>query len=61
MQRFDSYILSYSTTILHHDRLEVKYFHFAQFFSMLIKQLLDLDKVRTDNEIFEIELWMVSQ
>ena len=49
-------------------RLELKYFHFAQFYSMLIEQLIDLEKVRTDNLKFRTDLrdrvmdgWSVTQ
>ena len=49
-------------------RLELKYLHFAQFCSMLIEQLIDLEKERTDNLKFRTDLrdrvmdgWSVTQ
>ena len=59
-------LINTSYHILH--RLELKYFHLAQFFSMLIEQLIALEKVRTDDLKFRIDLqdrvmngWSVTQ
>ena len=36
-------------------RVELKYFHFAQFFLIFIKQLINLDKVRTEDLKFRTD------
>ena len=50
-------------------RLELKFFTLHKFYSMLIEQLIDLEKVRTDNLKFRTDLgdrrrssygWLVS-
>ena len=48
--------LMYTSYCIQH-RLEI--FFLAQFCSMLIEQLINLEKVKTDN--LKIELWMVGQ